>query len=898
MHTSNLTSTLTSTMSEEKRMIEKWGFIGPSRFLCSILLGMFLTATGLAGTTGKISGKIRDAASREALTGATVTLVGTRMGGAADLDGDYFIINVPPGKYSARVSMVGYASQTTVDILVHVDRTTTLNFDIRQSAINVQEVQVTAERPMIQKDLTASISSLSARELELSPQLNMQDIIKQQRGVLLGYANKGKEGFFFTNTPSDALHIRGGRENETVFTLNGMVINDPMWGGSELIQTSSGNFVGEFNTLAGTFNAEYGNAMSGIINVVSQDGSSERYAGKLSLYTDRFGIDKYDNKTKQGDFAVSGPVPASGGRLTFALSGERRLSDGYIYGKRYPHWTDSRGKDVDTLTGLPNGSAEKLSMDRLDYLNGAGTLTWHPLDMIKMSAFYAYTTLKRDNYNHYFKYYREGSPYHRSDEHFFSLTLTHALNASTYYDVSVARQSRKRFLGVYDSWEDYARTPEEYDPSGSFFVIGENWQWHNEGAHTTSVRGSVVSQVDKSNLVKIGAAYRALNVSFESKNPNETGSYYMHYAHRPKEFAAFIQDKLEFSEIGLILNFGLRYDNWYTNAPYWTDLVRLHDMKTAKASSKGKVSPRLGVSYPISDIAAFHFAYGHFYQMPGYYLLYQGQRYLAPGDKNWEKYPDFRGRLYQPFTEDNAFVLGNANMRPEKSVAYEAGVQIKLAEDVSVDVTTYYREMTDLIGERFIPEANSGNGMKVADNYDYGNAKGIELTFNKRFSNYFSVRANYTFSKAQVTSSTPWAQLQITNPTYRTFTAAWDRPHTLNFDLYVGLPGSWDISLSGNFQSGMPYTIRTEPNTERAPFISTVDTRVSKTFEVFGLKPVLYVNVLNLLDRRNTYGVYPSSGQPDLPLGIPRTPHNLDVYDLPNNYGPGRQIYVGAQVVL
>jgi len=73
---------------------------------------------------------------------------------------------------------------------------------------------------------------------------------------------------------------------------------------------------------------------------------------------------------------------------------------------------------------------------------------------------------------------------------------------------------------------------------------------------------------------------------------------------------------------------------------------------------------------------------------------------------------------------------------------------------------------------------------------------------------------------------------------------------------------------------------------------------LSKTFEVFGIKPVLYVNVLNLLDRRNIYGVYPSSGQADLPLGIPRTPHNLDVYDLPNNYSPGRQIYIGAQVVL
>jgi hypothetical protein len=56
--------------------------------------------------------------------------------------------------------------------------------------------------------------------------------------------------------------------------------------------------------------------------------------------------------------------------------------------------------------------------------------------------------------------------------------------------------------------------------------------------------------------------------------------------------------------------------------------------------------------------------------------------------------------------------------------------------------------------------------------------------------------------------------------------------------------------------------------------------------------------VLNVLDRKNVYGVYPSSGKPDLPLGVPRTAHNLDVYDLPNNYSPGRQIYMGLELTL
>jgi len=320
-------------------------------------------------------------------------------------------------------------------------------------------------------------------------------------------------------------------------------------------------------------------------------------------------------------------------------------------------------------------------------------------------------------------------------------------------------------------------------------------------------------------------------------------------------------------------------------------------MKTADAETKTRFSTRLGVSYPISDQAAFHFAYGHFYQMTPYYILYQGQRYLIDSnDKSWDRYPERRGNLYIPFTDDFNFRLANSNMNPEKTVAYEAGVQIKVSENISLDVTAFYREMTDLVGERFIAEANSGIGMKVVDNFDYANSKGIEFVLTKRFSDYFSFKANYTFSRSLVTSSTPWAQLQIQNPTYKTFIADWDRPHSFNLDLYIGLPDRWDITTSGNFQSGLPYTIQTEPNTERAPYIGSVDVRLSKTFEIFSLLPQVYLNVLNIADRKNIYAVYPSSGKADLPLGIPRTSHNLDKYDIPTNYSPGRQIYLGVAV--
>ncbi len=863
-----------------------------------IVFSLTLTHLIYAGVTGKIAGKVTDANTGEPLFGANIVVEGTTMGAATDAEGDYFIINLSPGTYNLKASMIGYTAQSMIDIVVNIDRTTIADFKLEQGSISTSEVVVIAQKPVIRKDLTSSIVEINAKEINISPQRDVQSMLKQQRGILLGYNKLGKEGLNDTNTPSDELHIRGGREGETAFTLNGIVVTDPVWGGAQFIQNSSGNYIDEFNTLAGTFNAEYGNAMSGVINVVAKKGSQNKYNADLSLYTDKFGIDKYNQNTVQGSIGTGGPVPLTNGNLTFYFSGERKVSDGYLYGYKYPNWVDSEGKDVDPVTKLPAGNGEKQSMDRFDFWNSTLLLKWSVTPNLMVTGFGMYGNLRNDSYSNTFKYNRDGDPYSKSDEKFFNLNITHALSKDSYYEIGLARQIHTRFLGVYDSWAKYTQTLETFDPSGNFSVVGEDWIWENENWSVNTMRASFASQVNKTNFIKIGGNLRLLDIHYEAKNPAETGSYWVNYSHKPKEMNAFLQDKMEFSEIGLIINIGARVDLWNPDSPYSTDIVNTLDMKTKQATIKTKFSPRFGVSYPVSDKAAFHFAYGHFYQMPSYFNLYGSQRYLThPEDKDWDKYPQFRGMNF-PYTSESSgnTRLANTNMEPEKTVAYEAGVQIKVSEDISLDVTAFYKEMTNLVGVRYIQAANYGTGAAVSDNFDYANAKGVELVLNKRFSNYFSLRANYTFSDALVTSSSPWAQLQIQNPTFRTFTSDWDRPHTFNLDLYVELPNICDVSLSGNFQSGLPYTIKTEPNTERMPYIATIDLKFSRKFKIYNMTPEIYLKIINLADRKNIYAVYANSGKPDLPLGIPRTPSNLNIYDVPNNYGPGRQIYIGLSL--
>jgi outer membrane receptor protein involved in Fe transport len=879
-------------------MKKKWTRFLPLRLVFSLLSVFILQNVAQAGTSGKISGKITDASTGEPLVGANIVILGTSWGAASDIEGDYFILNVPPGKYQLKISMLSYSAKLVTDVVVNADRTTNLDIGLVSESISTEEVVVTAQKPVIRADLTSSIVEIDAKQIEVMTHVNVQTMLRQQRGVIVSANELGKAGNYYFNTPSDGLHIRGGRENETVFNIDGMVVNDPVWGGSEFIQNSSGDYIDELSTLAGTFNAEYGNAMSSVVNVVTKDGSDQKYHGSIDVFTDQFAVDQYDENTLQGVFNFGGPVPLTNNRLTFLVYGEGRVSDGYLYGYHYPNWSDSKGLDVDPETKLPAGTGEKVSMDQYDYSNISVKLKWNASSTIRLTAFGGYSNLKRDYYSHGFRYYQDGMPHHESEDLLINFNWTHTLSASTYYNIGLGSQSRDRFLGSYRDLAKYDINTELTETNG-FWYSGEEWQHQTEESRVSSVRAVFVSQVNKENLIKVGGHYRGINIQFKDLNPSGAPyTYYQNYDYQPVEIAAFLQDKMEFSSIGLIINLGVRFDSWDVKAPYNANPINLNENDWQDTDVKTAISPRLGISYPVSDIVAFHFAYGHFFQMPVYSLLYQGHRWLTdPNDVNWNNYPDRRGQIYRGITEEWHYYLPNTNMDPEKTVAYEAGIQVKLSDNVGLDVTAFYKEMSNLVGQRFFAEGNNGNGLVVADNFDYGNAKGIEFSLNKRFSNYFGLTLNYTLTNSQITSSTPWTKLQIDNPTYKTYTSDWDSPHTLNFDLYIGLPNYWDITFAGHYKSGLPYTILArEPNTERSPYIAQFDLRLSKKFDLFGLQPQVYLNILNLFDRKNIYTVYTSSGQPDLPLNVADTPLNRSRYDDPSNYGPGRQVYLGAAI--
>lgn len=874
--------------------------------LVASLLGAGLA---LAGTTGKISGVVKDADTGEPLPGANIIIQGTTMGAAADQNGFFFIINIPPGRYTLKAMMIGYAPQTVTNVLVQADVTTKVNFALHQKALRGQAVTVVAERPPIQKDLTSSLQSFSRNEIASAPTDNLNQLIEIQAGVVP--VDEMERASIVRDTPGDGLHIRGGRENETAFLVDGVRVDNPIWGGADFVQHSSGTSVSEMMTILGTFNAEYGGKMSGVINLVTKEGG-EKYSGQINTYTDNFGIKAFNRHTYFGDVTASGPMPFYRA-VTFFSDYQMRTTDGRFYGFIVPHWTDSKGQvPIAPHTGaVPYGGLDgrgkvpknwkRVPLDWKDEWHALVKLTWHPFSGFKLMASYVGSHVRRARYYHAYRYLPYNNPWSDSRSGTFTLKITHQLSPKTFYDLSASYQNIQFWSGVHKIREQRIVMGSRLtdDVYGFYYSGAPNNYWADTSS-TYQLNFNLTSQVTSKHLVKTGFSIRDLDLFHrletawttavdkvvvgtdeEGRPVTEYFENHKAFAHsNPREWAAYIQDKMEFEDIGMIMNIGLRWERWDVNEKYMQNPKEPMTTPLLPTRPKVRLSPRLGISYPVSDKAAFHFAYGHFYQFPSYVDLLSGinERGRYPG---------------RPNLQDVGLAIFNPNIKPEKSVTYEAGVQAQILENTTLNATAFYRELADLVGVTWIQTA----GYVYFENVDFGNSKGIEFTLNKRFSNHFAARVNYTLSQTLISTSSPLtaAQTVSSHPiAYRTFLADWDRTHDFSAFVLISDPKSWAVSINTAIRSGRPYTVLAEvKNTERMPWYFNVDMRLSKYFEWFGHRETLYLQMFNVFNRRNIYSVYPVTGKWD-DDGDAGTPYAHDAN--PRRISDGRRARIGLKV--
>jgi hypothetical protein len=226
-------------------------------FLSLLVILFFASTRTWAGTTGKIAGMVSDESTGEPLAGANVFIAGSSMGSSTDEDGFYFIINIPPGEYSVTVSYIGYEKMTKSNVLVMVDRTTEIEFSLNPSLIEAEAIIVVAEKSIIDQDVTGSQHILDAGQIDRSPIADFKDVMKQQTGI------------YYTG---ETTFIRGGLASELNYILDGTSLNSGII--SDNYQRLNITSVQEISVLTGGYNAEYGQAMSGVVNVVTKEAST------------------------------------------------------------------------------------------------------------------------------------------------------------------------------------------------------------------------------------------------------------------------------------------------------------------------------------------------------------------------------------------------------------------------------------------------------------------------------------------------------------------------------------------------------------------------------------------------------------------------------------------------
>lgn len=907
------------------------------RYLLLLLLSLG-GAAALAGTTGKIAGIVKDPATGEEIIGASVLLEGSTLGAATNIEGYYVILNVPPGAYTLVVSAVGYQKKSITGVRVSIDLTTTINVDMTSTVVDVgEEVVITAERPAIRKDLTAKTAVVQNEQIAALPVTEVGEVLGLQAGFVAG-------------------SLRGGRKGEVAYWVDGVPVTD-VFDGSQVVEVNK-SLVQELQLVSGAFNAEYGQAMSGIVNIATKEGgpsftgSVGTYIGEyVSTSTDIFpGIDDrspWAIRNFEGN--LSGPV--TGEDLTFFANGRYIYFNGWQKGvRRFQPWNiplyDSAGQDVIGRFRDPEGQGddEIVPMNWSERWYGQGKLTWRVTPLIKTSINYIFDDSPSRGYSNDYFYNPDGLGTNYNRSHTAIFQFSHSLGGSTFYNLGASFFNKDYRYHVYEDIHDPRYThPELFRRVNSYsmFTGGTDLSRFHRITRTILGKLDLTSQLDQVNLIKGGVEFRHHRVFYESYNlipvisqrafdPRFSDPYITTevppisagidvqrgtYTRMPIELSAYLQDKLEFSDF--ILNIGFRVDYFDPDGVVLVDesdpniynpirpenaALSLEERRAKwyrDADAKWQISPRIGASFPITDRGVIHFSYGHFFQVPRFERLYEN--------------PDFK----LGSGTGNVGVIGNADLEPEQTINGEIGVQQQLSDDITVDLTAYLRDIRNLTttgADEIVVFGGSAKYSKY-QNRDFGTVKGIVVTLNKRFAGGLSATLDYTYQVAEGSGSDPQesrnALLGGSLPEIQLTPLAWDQRHTLNVTGSYAA-SSWGLSGILSFGSGTPYTPRRAAdvtalltNSQTKPSSVNLDARAYYEIPLNPVKLVAFLRVFNVFDTRNEDNVFDDTGRAgfttDYDKAVGENPSQLvntldEWFRRPTHWSEPRRIELGVNL--
>lgn len=906
------------------------------RLLFLTLLLLIVIGMGIAGTTGKIAGVVKDDKTGEELIGANVVIEGTTRGAATNVDGYFVILNVPPGKYTFVASAVGYNRKTVTNVNVSIDLTTTINFNLSSEVVQQEEVVVVAERPVIQKDLTAKTAVIGSDQIAALPVTEVSQLLSLQAGFVAG-------------------SLRGGRSGEVAYWIDGVPVTD-VYDGSQVVEVNK-NLIQELQLVSGAFNAEYGQAMSGIVNIATKEGSSKftgsvgSYVGDyVSSHTDIFpGIDKV-SPTAIRNFEANISGPLVGDDLTFFANGRYIYFDGWLSGYRRFNPSNVAVKDSNRISRDPSrglGDSARVPLNDSERKYAQAKLAWRASGTLKATVNFIYDNRRsrpdfdRDRYRGYF-YNPDGVGNNHDVSNTLLFQLSHIVGERTFYTVGGSYLDKNSKYYLYEDLHDPRYVHREvfntrFD-SYSFGTGGTDNRRFERSTRTLLGKADISSQIDEANLIKAGVEFRKHKLFYENYdlipiqsqsafNPITSNPFittqvppfsspsYETYTHRPTEFSAYIQDKMEFKNF--ILNIGVRFDYFQPDGvvladesdPNIYDPIKeenkaktLDERRTywyKKATAKSQFSPRIGASFPITERGVVHFSYGHFFQVPRFERLYQR--------------PDFKVLN----NGGDQGTIGNADLKPEQTINGEIGIQQQITDDVAVDLTAYIRDIRNLTttGTERINTFGGGSLYSKYQNKDFGFVKGIVLTVDKRFAGGLAATLDYTYQVAKGSGSNPDDAAKAlrggTLPEVQLTPLEWDQRHTLNITASYNAEG-WGVSMISQYGSGKPYTPRRvtdistlATNSQLKPTFFNVDVRAFYEIPLNPIRVVAFVRVFNLFDAKSERDVFDDTGRAGFTTDYEKalrenTEHRVnsvsDWFRIPTNFSEPRRVELGINL--
>ena len=846
-----------------------------NRFSKILLMSMCvnLTSFGLSQTTGKLAGTIVDKQSKNPLPGANIILEKTSYGAATDEGGQFHIINIPPDMYSVSIMMIGYKTVKVNDVRISINRSVSLDIEMETTVIEGEVVTVEVARLAQKKDQTSTIKNISGDEISALPVENIGEVINMQAGVVQG-------------------HFRGGRYGEVTYLIDGVQV-DETFGGSNATVDIQPEAVQDLEVITGTFNAEYGRAMSGVVNVVTKNGGPT-FEGSISSgasyyqtsNTDIFiGLSPNLNISKDLKFSLGGPI--LGNKITFFTNLRSQNINGHLNAYRIFNvddislfWLDDSSQWFSTKSG----DSSYVPMNTSKNLSVLGKLSFNVFKGIRFSALYSYSDDSWFGYDHSFKYSPDGRAGSYKNTHYTALQLNHMITPKLFYELKLS--SVDNYFGVY-LYKDPLDTNYIHDfhlnNYGSGFFTGGQQKDHTERTMIDETyKFDLTWQANHSHSFKLGILsiahdidnkWRQIRNKFEGQDVEDpltyepevfgdTTVYADIYKVKPQEVAAYFQDKMEFNE--MVINFGVRYDYFDPASKYPSDRrnpanqLVLPDSMTStylQAPVIEQVSPRIGFAYQLGNQAVLHFSYGHFFQMPPLYSMYQNHSFLVGPN-------------------DYGTTMGNVLLKPEKTITYELGLWQELTRGVSLDVALYYRDIYNLLSAKIISTYNQIE-YGLYSNKDYGNARGLEVKLDLGYGS-FKGTVNYTLQYTLGNADNPTQTFNRAgdsmDPVNRLIPMSWDQRHTLNGTVMFSMK-NYGGTVTAYYNSGTPYTfspqsesilsrINLYPNNAYKPATATVDATLYYNFKLMGrLHCKIDLTIYNLLDRLNENWVDSETGR-------------------------------------